>query len=112
MSAPCHYQINVSENGKHLFSTEPGTMYSEETAMKAFSRIKERFTSDDGFQVDITYWNCVGMDITSGFVRKMLARTDKERNKCPRCNGEGIDMNAEEAAHVLCPVCDGEGVEV
>jgi len=57
-----HYEINVSQNGKHLFATaerslpatEPEKM---ELLLKSFNT---KFPEKEGYKISVTLWKCEG----------------------------------------------------
>jgi hypothetical protein len=51
-----YYQINVAQNGRHLFATGPNSCWDEASARKAFNEIVRRFPASEGFEVSVTLW--------------------------------------------------------
>lgn len=62
MSASSHFQINVSRNGKHYFSTssEHGQHMTTECAKNMVRDFRARFPESEGFRTEVAYWECSG----------------------------------------------------
>lgn len=58
-----HYEINVSQNGKHLFATHERSCRSLEECKTVLSEIVKRFPKEDGFSVTINRYENVGQEI-------------------------------------------------
>lgn len=55
-----YYRINVSLNGKYLFATEQGGITQDAKAREVFKLFKEKFPEEEGYKVDVTYWESAG----------------------------------------------------
>lgn len=55
-----YYEINVALNGKHLFATSERSCTTRSECEKVFSIIKKKFPKSEGYDVAVTYWDCVG----------------------------------------------------
>ena len=59
------YEINVSKNGKYVFSTAERSATDIWQAKKVYKLLKEKFPESEGYKVEVTYWNCLGHDVAS-----------------------------------------------
>ena len=50
-----YYRINVSKNGYYLFATEQGRITSEKEIKQIVNIFKEKFPSEDGYNITCTY---------------------------------------------------------
>lgn len=55
-----YYRINVAKNGKYLFATEQGRLTSKFEADEVIKLFKEKFTTEEGYSVTCTRWECRG----------------------------------------------------
>lgn len=55
-----YYEINVALNEKHLFATSERSCTTRSECEKVFSIIKKKFPKSEGYDVTVTYWDCVG----------------------------------------------------
>lgn len=55
-----YYEINVALNGKHLFATSERSCTTRSECEKVFSIIKKKFPKSEGYDVTVTYWDCIG----------------------------------------------------
>jgi hypothetical protein len=51
-----HYSINVSQNGKHVFATAPGSCRDRGQAETVHALLVARFPASEGYRVDVTRW--------------------------------------------------------
>lgn len=58
------YQIIVSKNGRHFFSTTEHSAVSADKAHELFHEIKLRFTEEQGYMVSMYLWTTQGKEIT------------------------------------------------
>jgi len=58
-----YYEVNVTLNGRHLFATSPRSVQTEEELEKVSEIFKEKFPSEEGFEVTVQYWRTVGTEI-------------------------------------------------
>jgi hypothetical protein len=54
------YVINVSQNGKHVFRTDPDTLVDSDKAKVVYVDICSRFPPEQGFDVELSEWRCFG----------------------------------------------------
>lgn len=55
-----YYEINVSKNGKYVFSTAERSATNIWEARKLYKLFKEKFPESEGYKIDVTYWECIG----------------------------------------------------
>lgn len=55
-----HYEINVSQNGVHLFATHKRSLQTEEDARRVYSLFLNKFPKVNGYLVTCTRWDCIG----------------------------------------------------
>lgn len=58
-----YYEINISLNGKHLFATAERSITNNLKVEKVYNIFKEKFPEEEGYKIDITYWEKVGKHI-------------------------------------------------
>lgn len=58
-----HYRINVAYHGKHYFATAPESCTSRAGMQVVASDLIERFPASEGFEVTVTYIECVGQEL-------------------------------------------------
>lgn len=58
-----HYEINVSESGRHLFATHARSIPSVEECKRVLEEIVKRFPESDGFKVTVTKYMNNGQEI-------------------------------------------------
>lgn len=58
-----HYEINVSKNGKHYFATADRSLRDEEKAKKLFEQFTQLFPIDQGYRVDVNFYQNVGRPV-------------------------------------------------
>lgn len=58
-----HYEINVSLNGKHFFTTAERSITSEWKLREVYKVFKEKFPEEEGYKIDVTYWSKSGKHI-------------------------------------------------
>ena len=61
-----YFEINVSLNGKHFFATAERSITNNLKAEKVYNVFKEKFPEEEGYQIDITYWEKIGKHINMG----------------------------------------------
>ncbi len=54
------YIINVAQNGRHLFRTDPDTILDEDTAKAVYVDMCKRYPARQGFSLALTEWRCSG----------------------------------------------------
>lgn len=57
------YRINVSKDGKYLFSTESSHIVTRERAESIYRLFVDKFPSSQGYEVTCLYWDCKGKDV-------------------------------------------------
>lgn len=55
-----NYEICVSHNGKHFFTTQG---LDRERAMDVYGSLKARFSESDGYKISVTEWQTVGKEV-------------------------------------------------
>lgn len=70
------YKINVSFNGKHLFATAKYSLASPWEAVELYELFIQKFRHEDGYNVDMTKWEEVGMSCD---VKEMLEQYPSRR---------------------------------
>lgn len=58
-----YYEINVSKNGRHLFATAERSVTSFTQAEGMYMLFKEKFPENEGYKIDVTYWEKVGKPV-------------------------------------------------
>lgn len=58
-----HYEINVSQNGRHLFATHERSCRSFEECKAVLTEIMQRFPKEEGFDVKIFRYDNTGQEI-------------------------------------------------
>ena len=54
------YRINISDHGKHVFATDPSTIYDEEHARRVFLLLEKAFPEAQGYKIQTTRYSQVG----------------------------------------------------
>lgn len=54
------YRINIAHNGKHLFATEPESIWTKEEAKRIYTILKEKFPESEGYNISVTCWESIG----------------------------------------------------
>lgn len=44
-----YYELNISKNGEHFFSTAPRSMRTKEKLIEVYNELKKRFSEDEYF---------------------------------------------------------------
>lgn len=57
------YTINVSLNGKHLFTTSDRSLTYQEKAKEVYDILKEKFTEAEGYSITVIQWEKHGIEI-------------------------------------------------
>lgn len=60
MANQSHYEINVSLNGRHFFSTNERSALDLEKAEKLVYEFRQAFPASKGYKVECTYWEITG----------------------------------------------------
>lgn len=55
-----YYELVVSKNGRHYFTTASHSLTSYEVASAAFEDFKRRFDKEEGFDVELRRWESSG----------------------------------------------------
>ena len=55
-----YYEINVALNGKHLFATSERSCTTKCEYEKVLNILKRKFPEKEGYDITVTYWDCVG----------------------------------------------------
>ena len=80
-----NYVINVSRNGHHVFATADQSCNVRNDYLDALKLITDKFTEDEGFVVDATYWTYSGrtQDIDSDLTdhAELEAKRDNIRKR-------------------------------
>jgi hypothetical protein len=58
-----YYEINVALNGVHFFATAPRSIKTEQELISKLRIFKEKFHKDEGYELIVTYWDCIGHQI-------------------------------------------------
>lgn len=56
MSNGYRIRINITYNGKHLFTTEP----EFKKAKRIYTILKEKFPKSEGYNISVTCWDSIG----------------------------------------------------
>ena len=54
------YRFNVAYNGKHLFATDPKTIWIKKEAKELYEIFKKKFPESEGYEVSVTRWESIG----------------------------------------------------
>jgi hypothetical protein len=54
-----HYEINVSLHGRHLFATAERSCVTEAQAREVYAELSRRFSPAEGFEISVTFADCV-----------------------------------------------------
>lgn len=57
-----YYEINISENGKHLFATAERSITNESQLKKVYDKLKIAF-SEPQYQIRVTRYDKIGIDV-------------------------------------------------
>jgi hypothetical protein len=60
-----HYEINISKNGKHYFSTNERGLTWEDKAREVFFDLCRRFPKSEGFHVGMVFYPSRGEEYMS-----------------------------------------------
>jgi len=63
MSKTPHYVINVSKNSRHLFATNPTSLWTWSDVVRVMEVFVEKFPDAEGYKISVTYWDIKGMKI-------------------------------------------------
>ena len=55
-----YYEINVSLNGQHLFATDKRSVTSTQTLENIYKILKEKFPTEEGYNINVTQYETVG----------------------------------------------------
>jgi hypothetical protein len=55
-----YYEINVSKDGRHFFATAERSLTDKSKMKTVFDKLKESFTEEEGYRIDVTYWEKAG----------------------------------------------------
>jgi hypothetical protein len=55
-----HYEINVAKDGHHLFATHERSLTSAHRTKEVYNKLVEAFPKNEGYSINITYWETVG----------------------------------------------------
>jgi hypothetical protein len=58
-----HYEINVAQNGRHLFATAPRSCTSVRQTEELTKLFASKFPEAEGYEVTCTKWETVGTKI-------------------------------------------------
>jgi hypothetical protein len=53
-------EINVSKNGKHFFATAQRSAKTIGAAADILEVFKLKFPENEGYKINVTYWECTG----------------------------------------------------
>lgn len=67
-----YYEINVSKNGQFVFATAERSATSPSSAKKLFKLFKEKFPESEGYEVEVTYWDCVGKRVSDRLLNEEI----------------------------------------
>ena len=59
-----HYEINVAKDGHHLFATHERSLTSAHRTKEVYDKLVDAFPKNEGYSINITYWETVGETIT------------------------------------------------
>ena len=59
-----HYEINVSENGQHLFATHERSLTTLGRVKKLYKRLKAAFPEAEGFAITVTRYETIGYGVS------------------------------------------------
>ena len=57
------YRINIAHNGRHLFATEPESIWTKEEAKRIYTILKEKFPESEGYNISVTCWESIGKQV-------------------------------------------------
>jgi hypothetical protein len=57
------YEINVSKDGKHYFSTHERSIGTIDRAVEIRDRLKKAMPEEEGFRYTITQWKTTGVKV-------------------------------------------------
>ena len=55
-----YYEINVSQNGKHLFATAERSLTNSWEMEKVYKLFKDKFPKSEGYKISVTYYEKYG----------------------------------------------------
>ena len=58
-----YYEINVAQNGKHVFATAERSLRSKEEVVKVYLRLMVAFPEHEGFSITASKWENVGESV-------------------------------------------------
>ena len=64
-----YYEINIARNGKHFFATAERSITTKETLKEILEVFKEKFTKEDGYAINVTYWEKIGHYVDANEVK-------------------------------------------
>lgn len=54
------YEINVSQNGKHVFATADRSIVTEAECKKVAKLFEKVFPKEEGYEINVTCWRRTG----------------------------------------------------
>jgi hypothetical protein len=61
------YEINVSQNGEHLFATHPRSLPGPFEASEVYAVLQAKFLARDGYKITVSRKNEIGVEIEPRF---------------------------------------------
>lgn len=58
-----YYEINISLNGEHFFATAERSIKSENKLENIYKILKDKFPTEEGYNITVTKWETVGRPI-------------------------------------------------
>ena len=75
-----HYEINITQGGKHFFATAPRSCANRTDLIKVMNVLKEKFPSKEGYEITVTYWQprgtLVNMDAVNTYFDAFVTAID------------------------------------
>lgn len=58
-----YYEINVALNGRHFFATDKRSITYSAKLKEVYEVFVEKFPPEEGYTIDVTYWETVGKGV-------------------------------------------------
>lgn len=65
-----YYEINVSKKGQFVFATAERSATNVWDAKQLYKLFKEKFPESEGYEIDVTYWECIGSNYQEKFIKE------------------------------------------
>jgi len=63
MSFPSHYEITVSGENGHMFTTSPTSIQNRIDLKNIYDLFVVKFPESEGYSITVTHWQCSGHSI-------------------------------------------------